>query len=148
MNQQQSPLNQLQDIHLPPETSIWPPAWPWWVLALIIIGGIAYAAYRWHKNRWRKQALTLLNAIDTESDKQHAIFCMNRLLKQIYINQYNTGHELSGMKWLYALDSKTPKPIFLPELEELAYAPDKSKIDMTPEQVQKAARKWIRSAQC
>lgn len=39
-------LSQLADIHLPAEVSYWPPAPGWWVLAALVLIGLAYLAYK------------------------------------------------------------------------------------------------------
>ncbi|MEJ2090486.1 MAG: DUF4381 domain-containing protein, partial [Gammaproteobacteria bacterium] len=36
-------LQQLKDIHLPPDPTWWPPAPGWWLLALVAAAGLYYA---------------------------------------------------------------------------------------------------------
>ena len=46
-----SPGPSLRDIHLPAEPSWWPPAPGWWLLAVLVLGLLAFVAWAWHRNR-------------------------------------------------------------------------------------------------
>ena len=48
--QEQDPLAQLRDIHLPEAISVWPPAPGWWVLFIGIIALLATLAYYWRNH--------------------------------------------------------------------------------------------------
>jgi len=146
-----SPLDQLKDIHLPEAVSIWPLAWPWWVLIICILALVALAVY-WHKkNQWRRQALSQLKNIDTQ-DNLLCIQQCNRLLKQVALYRHGQScASLSGEKWLNFLDSKVKKVIFSEQLNEFAYAPDQpthtsASIDVI--QLKKAVECWIRKHTC
>lgn len=142
---QQDPLAQLKDIELPPEVGLWPPAWPWWLLALAILCLAAASIIYYRRNRWRKRAIAYLNELDDSNDQQNVI-AINRLLKQVYVDRYAEGQSLSGIKWLASLDRKTKTPLFLPELEDFAHAPDSGQpIDI--KLLKTRAQQWIRRAQ-
>lgn len=145
MQMQQDPLAQLKDIDLPPEVGLWPPAWPWWLMLIFILSLVALAILFYMRNRWRKRAVSYLHDLASD-DQQQEIIAINRLLKQIYVNRYKEGHALSGIKWLASLDRKTQKPLFLPELEDFAHAPDSGQpVDINL--LRTRAEQWIRRAQ-
>ena len=62
--EQQDPLAQLRDIHLPDPVGFWPLAPGWWILGLLILIllGVAlrFLIKRYRNNRYRKQALSKL----------------------------------------------------------------------------------------
>lgn len=37
------PLQQLRDVHLPPDPSWWPPAFGWWLFALLLLLAVIWA---------------------------------------------------------------------------------------------------------
>jgi uncharacterized membrane protein len=143
-----NPLDQLKNIHLPAQVSMWPLAWPWWVLLAVIITTIILAIYLKRKNAWRKQALLQLNTIDS-ANKMQCIQDCNRLLKQVA--QLRFGQQcaaLSGQKWLDFLDSKVKQAIFNPSLTPFANAPDQVDTTINPVHVKQAVALWIRKHSC
>ena len=74
-----SPLDQLKDIHLPEAVSIWPLAWPWWILIICTLALLVFAIWQHKKGQWRRHALVQLKNIATNDE----LFCIqqcNRLL--------------------------------------------------------------------
>lgn len=41
----QDPLSELADIHLPGAVNLWPPAFGWWILALLLLLGLIYCVH-------------------------------------------------------------------------------------------------------
>lgn len=117
-NGAQDPLAQLQDIHLPPEIGIWPPAWGWWVLLVFIlvsIGALVFFIQRKKsRNAYRSLAMTELNNIE----KQYSIEQNSEYLQALSIilrrtalsgfgSQFNAS--LKGKEWLEWLDAQCTK---------------------------------------
>lgn len=66
------PLAELQDIHLPPEIGLWPPAWGWWLLLLVIIVCVASLVFFIKRNKSRNTYRALAIAELNNSFKQHS----------------------------------------------------------------------------
>ncbi len=143
-----NPLDQLKDIHLPTDISIWPLAWPWWILIILLLILPILAIFLHRKNRWRKQALVQLSNIAV-TNKTLCIQQCNRLLKQVALFRFgSTCASLSGEPWLKFLDSKVKKAIFLPHHLEFASAVDQANCAMNPELLKQAVALWIRKHSC
>ncbi len=143
-----NPLDQLKDIHLPADVSMWPLAWPWWVLLSAMIASVILAMYLKRKHAWRKHALLQLNAIDC-ADKIKCINECNRLLKQVALLRFGQQcASFSGQKWLDFLDSKVKQAIFNPSLTLFASAVDQADTTIDPAAVKKATALWIRKHSC
>ncbi len=107
--QQQDPLAQLRDIHVPEEVNIWPLDWGWWVLiavVLLVLFGL-YKAITAHirHNKARKQALALVESI---SEKQNNWpVALNSILKRTAMSYYPTQQVagLYGKQWQAFLTS-------------------------------------------
>lgn len=107
--QQQDPLAQLRDIHVPEEVNIWPLDWGWWVLiavVLLVLFGLykAISAHIRH-NKARKQALALVESI---SEKQNNWpVALNSILKRTAMSYYPTQQvaALYGKQWQAFLTS-------------------------------------------
>ena len=109
------PLQQLRDVHLPPDPGWWPPAPGWWLLAALALAvtvwllARARAAYR-RRAPLREAKQLLQGLLDdhargsiTDGDFLHQ---SNEILKRVLVRGY--GHRqyapLSGQSWLRALD--------------------------------------------
>lgn len=110
------PLAQLQDIHTPPDIGLWPPAWGWWLVALLAIAALAAAIFfvrrKRQRNHYRQQALAelqQLNRIDPEQNGEW-LQALSILLRRTAIAgcgpQFDTG--LKGENWLAWLDARCP----------------------------------------
>jgi len=143
-----NPLDQLKDIHLPTDVSLWPLAWPWWLLIILMVLLPALAVYFSRKNRWRKQALQQLNQIEI-IDKNICIQQCNRLLKQVALYRFGQScASLSGEPWLSFLDSKVKHALFMPEHLEFASAVDQPDSSLDPQSIKRAVATWIRKHRC
>jgi hypothetical protein len=113
----QNPLEQLRPNHLPDPVSLWPPAFGWWILGLLIIVLITALAYLTinciRKNRYRKQARvqaqTNLEAFRQHNNNRQFAHDCNRLLKQTALHAYPAEEvaPLQGDSWLRFLADKS-----------------------------------------
>lgn len=81
------PLAGLQDLALPPPLPWLPPQGPGWVLlALALFGALAWSGWRWwqryHRNRYRREALAQLVRVAAALDTPPAIAELSALLKR------------------------------------------------------------------
>ncbi len=110
----QDPLAQLRDIHLPDSVGFWPPAPGWWILAFLILAVIVIALVKTlrykQQNRYRLKALQSLNlaweAYQKDKQVQDYLFQLSQLLKRTALSAYpqlmvNSFH---GQQWLAFLD--------------------------------------------
>lgn len=85
-----NPLEQLKDIHLPPEVSNWPPAYGWWILALsillVIVAIIIWQFKRYQARVIKRQALRELEQIN--SDTTDWPLQLNSLLKKVSLSYF------------------------------------------------------------
>lgn len=114
----QDPLAQLQDIHLPAEIGLWPPAWGWWlllVLSIAIISALGFFIKRKKsRNAYRALAKKELIKIQQEySDEQNSEYLqavsivLRRTALSGFGNLFNAS--LKGDEWLQWLDVQCAK---------------------------------------
>lgn len=148
------PLAQLKDIHLPSAIDGWPPAFGWWLLALLLVGAlvlIGVSLVRWHRRRaWRREALTAIPRPDGRSVRDTAYYSeLNQLLKRAArVRYHDAGSDrMSGEPWQQFLARQAPQ---LPaaELAALARAPFQKEAEISPDAAFKLARNWLRSQSC
>jgi len=115
-----NPLDQLKDIHLPPEVGIWPPAYGWWILAMlgiiVLLGGFIWLAKRHTARAAKRQALVELSAIT--QDAQDWPQQLNRLLKRLAITYFPQTaiaklHDKAWADFLAQQLSAKKRPAFL-----------------------------------
>ncbi len=111
-------LQQLKDIHLPVEPTWWPPAPGWWVLALIVIGLIIWAAGRLRAAYRRRRPLKLARGYYDEVysafsrgeiDGPAYLQQTNELLKRLYVHGVGDDRARSANdeNWLAYLDARS-----------------------------------------
>lgn len=112
------PLAELQDIHLPAEIGLWPPAWGWWLLLLVIIVCVAllvfFIARKKSRNAYRALAITELNnSFKQYSEEQNSEYlqALSVILRRTALsgfgNQFNAS--LKGHDFLQWLDQQCTK---------------------------------------
>lgn len=149
--QEQDPLAQLRDIHLPEAISAWPPAPGWWVLFIGIIALLAALAYYWRNhiqcNRYRKHALQQLATLEQQNPADY-LQQINRLLKQTALAAKPTINiaGLSGQQWLAFLDTSGNNTDFSQGIAKALldgpYTPVVA--DFNISELEKIARQWIK----
>ena len=134
----ETPLSQLRDIHLPQAVSAWPPAWGWWLVAILILILIAtlvwYCYRRYQQSRSLRLALKQLKQVQDlyrqSGDVRQYIRDLNALLKYFACNQAHekSAAQLTGEDWLSYLDRTGTTDAFTRGngrwLGEAAYRPD------------------------
>jgi len=123
LSNMQDPLQQLRDLHLPPEPAWFPPAPGWWLLALaglvVAVGTAVRAARRRRRRLPFRRARTELEALRTAIDQGrlsppgHAD-AVNALLKRVVIHalRRTDAAPLSGDEWLAFLDGLSGARVF------------------------------------
>ena len=82
-------LAQLADIHLPAEISFWPPAFGWWMLALLLLIAGSFATRKlYEKAEQRKACQYALAELDNCLEKLDEGAGQKKLLR--YVNDVNT----------------------------------------------------------
>lgn len=107
-----NPLEQLKDIHLPAQVGMWPPAWGWWLVALITIS-IMILTLRWLIKRYRKkQAIREAIALFSQLDSQAKDYLqqLNSLLKRLCLSYFPRRNiaSLHQQAWCEFLTSQLP----------------------------------------
>ena len=111
-------LQQLRDIHLPPEPLWWPPAPGWWLLALLAIAGLGYAIHllraAMRRRRPIKQARALYQQLHGNFQKgvidaPTYLHESNELLKRLFIHglHEDAARPANDESWLALLDAQT-----------------------------------------
>jgi len=112
---EQDPLAQLRDIHLPDTGGIWPPAPGWWLLAIVCAVGLAVAVTLWRRQRrktaWRRDARRLLTDLKARASKTPEWFgelntFLKRVARQVHPNQ--NPQVMSGEQWIAFLLATAP----------------------------------------
>lgn len=108
------PLAQLRDIHTPEAIGLWPPAPGWWLLALLVAGGlIALIIWRLLRHRrlaYKREALAEWQHIHArylqDRNAEALLADLSVLLKRTCITRYGRDEVagLTGEQWLAFLD--------------------------------------------
>lgn len=114
----QDPLAQLQDIHLPAEIGLWPPAWGWWLLFVITIASVGalvfYIKRKKSRNAYRALALTELNNLHKQyGDEENSEYlqALSIILRRTALSGFGAhfNASLKGSEWLQWLDEQCSK---------------------------------------
>ena len=147
---------QLRDIHLPAAPDVWPPAPGWWVLALLLLIALYFAATYlvrfMRRRRLQKQVLASLDVLrHSYNDKELPRFLteVSRLLRQVAIMKFSRRQvaALSGDGWLSFLDQNGGGGQFTDGpgrvLATGPYAPASSIGEIDIDALLDLTRKWI-----
>lgn len=149
-------IDQLQELALPPPaTGYWPQTWGWLVLALVLLALLAaWGArryLRWRRDRYRREALALLDALSAALDDPQrrlgALRELPQLLKRVALSLPGgeAAARLGGEQWQAFLQRRSATPLPT-DLALLAYAPAERVQAMADDEVQAllaACRQWI-----
>ncbi|QEG35222.1 DUF4381 domain-containing protein [Bythopirellula goksoeyrii] len=101
-------LDRLHDIELPPEVAAWPLALGWWVLIVAILALASYIGYtlwkRWQANAYRREALR-----DLESAEDVAAICEILRRCALAFTPRNTIAAMTGDNWVNWLYERSPE---------------------------------------
>ncbi len=147
-----NPLDQMKDIHLPPEVSFWPIAYGWWLLLVAVVLTIFFTA-RWiitnrQINKARRQALTELSQLTADEDWPHQL---NALLKRTALSYFDNAQvaSLHTHQWVEFLcqqvheDKRSEFQQTFSQLQQSLYA--KSTNHQAFEQCKASVQEWIKS---
>jgi len=155
MSAQPPGLDQLRELPLPEPVSYWPQTWGWAALGLLLTVAAAWLATRawrrWHRNRYRREALSELARLEAAAASDPlAARGLPALLKRAALAAQPSGAAapLAGDAWAAWLARCGPP---LPDdgarlLETLAYAPDASVRALDPSDLRRllaASRQWM-----
>jgi hypothetical protein len=146
----------LRDIHLPGDVSMWPLAYGWWIL-IVIIAATAIASWLWYKRVQAKKiaAITLARnelilvkeRLAANGDPKHIVNELSILLRRLSISTFPRIEtaSLTGNAWLSFLDEVLHNKSFESEagkvLIEGPYRPKVLREDVEP--LISLCDKWI-----
>jgi len=143
----------LKDIHTAPPISAWPPAPGWWLLAILLLGLMAWAGYHLirtvRRRRLRLRVLVQLeSACSTTADNPRlGLARLNHLLKQVALFRFGRRRVagLHGVQWLEFLQSSgSSNNSAVPRvLSNGAWQPKPQGIDITG--LKSWAEDWIKA---
>ncbi|HVY63644.1 MAG TPA: DUF4381 domain-containing protein [Gammaproteobacteria bacterium] len=119
----------LRDIHLPGPIGWWPPAPGWWVLAALLLAGIAAYALRYYQSRHRRAALRSLREVQQALEQGvEPVVCLQNVstvLRRFAMTTAAAARRrargpvqepdvpgLTGNRWLEYLDSRWQRDAF------------------------------------
>jgi hypothetical protein len=155
MNADQSQLlAQLQDIHVAASPSWWPPAFGWWVIAmllfLLLVVAIRFSRQKLAVRSRRREWLRALDAIGQEldplRDAHQYLADMNRFFRAVALKAFpGTGCAgLQGEKWVQFIRSLLPEGSGDSSLAVLAHGPYERAPDFDAQSLNEHARTWVR----
>jgi hypothetical protein len=118
----------LRDIHLPGPIGWWPPAVGWWLLAALLLVGLALYASRYYQSRHRRVALKSLQRVRAALEQgvepvvclQNVSTVLRRFAMTTAARDRKTesaaGQDVPGMigqRWLAYLDSRWQRDTFV-----------------------------------
>ena len=119
MNEDALPL---RDLHLPETIGWWPLAPGWWVLIAMVVAGLAYLAWRWHRawrfNAPRRCALRELARVEAAYLEHRDPVTLGKQLSELLrraMLAYAPRADIAGLTgdaWLAWLDRGMPLPYF------------------------------------
>lgn len=138
-----------------PEDISWLPqtvGWIWLATFIAIFSlRLAWRALRkWHRNRYRKEALQKLQALDQDIDSTEFVAAINRVLKLTALAAYSRARvaQMSGESWVDFLNQQCEEPPFGPEQIQLlglsSYRSSPVAAD-SARQVLAASMLWVRA---
>jgi Domain of unknown function (DUF4381) len=137
-------LNQLRDIHLPPQIGYWPPAPGWIILAVLIVLGIAVTLYyvrRRHQQqkayRYALASIEQLSYQNAHNQRDKIPGQLSILLRRVALHYFprNEIAGLSGQAWLDFLNESGKTTAFTSKTgQQLLTTPYQkpSSMDFTP----------------
>jgi hypothetical protein len=107
-------MHGIDEIVLPAATSLWPVAIGWQIVAIIIISSIVYKIYKmgqiWWRNRYRREAITQINLIQSSSTHTliDVVEKLPYFLRATALQAYPRGDVtlLIGSEWFDFLNDK------------------------------------------
>lgn len=158
MPQESTSLDRFVDIIPADPVTFWPPAVGWWfVIALAALWCLVFLLMRikrWFKNRYRREALQILEKIESSSSSAplSTLVQIDSLLKRVALAAYPREQvaSLSGIEWMNFLESTGNDHAFQnePVVRLASAASDVDSAELSEQQLEtilKTCKKWIRS---
>ncbi len=150
-------LKSLADIAMPAPVSWIPQTWGWAMLAIIILGLIAVACWRWMKrrraDRYRREALAILSKLEKDIGRhpgmdQAVVEAVPALLKRVALAAWPREEVAasSGQEWVTFLVETLPAGKLDPDLARVLIELEYRDVAIAPEQTAKliaTAKHWI-----
>jgi hypothetical protein len=143
MNPDPTSLDRLHDLVTPPPVPWWPPTPGWTIVliaaTLILLAAVVKFIIRWQANRYRREALALLDSTPPEQ--------LSALAKRVALTVWPREQvaDLTGKPWLEFLDRSGGLDLFTSgpgsPIEAIAFDPV-AKAEASS--VREAVREWIR----
>jgi len=152
----QDPLAQLRDIHIPEAAGLWPPAPGWWILAFLIIAGLTFYIVKRiqdaRNNRYRADAVKALDSawqqLSVDSNTHEYLLTLTQILKRTALTAYPSIRisRFHGRAWLAFLDDTLADKTFYflqgpgQSLIELPYQETINDADLKP--IHDLGKRW------
>lgn len=113
----------LKDIHLPPEVSLFPPGYGWFLIVIGLLG--AFLIYKISKSLYiqSKKYYALKLLANAPEDNLQTIRLASELLRRVCKLKFPEAVSLSGKAWIDFLNTHTKIPLKDKPAELLIYAP-------------------------
>ena len=148
-------IDQLQDIHVVAEPSLWPPAPGWWFVGAVLLILLLVGLFRFvRKMKVRARRRRLLNELDqlAQTFDPHTqaadyLAALNRLFRGIALKAFPGSGcgRLEGEAWVSFIRARMESAGDLSGLSALESGPYQRQPDYEPEQLQGLARQWVLS---
>jgi len=104
---------QLRAPQTPEAISWWPLAPGWWIVAVLMLALVSYAAIKWRQNRqknnYRRSAATMLDAYYSDWQQQpndgNYLLAANSVIKRACLHFDTASRKLSGKDWVNYLNA-------------------------------------------
>lgn len=153
MNPQDALLAQLRDIHGAPEVAWWPPAPGWWILAVLVMIGIALLVRHYLRARSvrqrRERLLHFIEWIETSVDAENApglfLSNLNRVFKLVALRAFPDSRcaHLAGNEWVAFLRERIGVEDGAAPLEALADGPYRELPGFDANGLTELAKRWV-----
>jgi hypothetical protein len=155
-------LSQLADIHLPAQVSYWPPAPGWWVLAILLLIGLVYLAYKLRiqaqQAKIRQYALAELDgcmaeyatADSSEPDANllRYVNAVNSVLRRVALVHFpnNAVAGLDGQAWVDFIRQKGDSSLLNEQIAAaLSRGRFQTRVEVDSKALYELGRAWINS---
>ena len=151
------PLAQLRDLHVPDPVSFWPPAFGWWMVALLMLALMAIGMWAiWYRKKTAPRRLALVELtklkakFDETQDSATLMGNLSQLLRRYAIlcfgRQSVAG--LTGVSWLKFLDEHGKTQQFSSEIGQQAFVaiPYGAQGSVKADEMLTLAERWIKQS--
>ncbi|GEA52251.1 hypothetical protein VIN01S_30550 [Vibrio inusitatus NBRC 102082] len=113
-------LKGFNSIILPKPISFFPQTLSAWLLivgiSLLFIGFLGWLGYRWHKNAYRRKAISLLRSVSEEEATALVPHLLRKVAAETCLG--NPVSALNGIEWISFLNRSTKQALFTPRIQQ------------------------------